>query len=361
MSLRLGINRLNVEPQNHRYNESAFSNHSIDAGFRGNGCDEDVFVLGDLAINSSGVYLRNSPKTFRLNPKDIVERNIIGRGASSCVKEAIHVPSGTRLALKIINIYDKTKRDQLLKEIHSLYHANCPSVVSFYGAYLKDGNITIALEYMDGGSLDNVIRQVGYIAERALAAMVFQILWALAYLKIENRVHRDIKPSNILINSQGCVKLSDFGISKDLKYSVACCKTFIGTLKYMSPERINNATYSYTSDIWALGIVIYQCATGRYPYETPPSTSYIERVQAVMDNPSPPLPHVVRVPQSSGSSTLKHINFSPNMRDFVAQCVASQEERQPAHRLLNHPWMKQYSINDISAAVSTVEEWIARR
>lgn len=69
------------------------------------------------------------------------------------------------------------------------------------------GSITIALEYMDGGSLANVLNQVGPIPERVLASIAYQILWGLAYLKHEKRVHRDMKPSNLLINSQGEVKV----------------------------------------------------------------------------------------------------------------------------------------------------------
>jgi serine/threonine protein kinase len=71
------------------------------------------------------------------------------------------------------------------------------------------GSITIALEYMDGGSLANVLNQVGPIPERVLASIAYQILWGLAYLKHEKRVHRDMKPSNLLINSQGEVKVGD--------------------------------------------------------------------------------------------------------------------------------------------------------
>jgi serine/threonine protein kinase len=75
-----------------------------------------------------------------------------------------------------------------------------------YSCY-HTGSITIALEYMDGGSLANVLNQVGPIPEKVLASIAYQILWGLAYLKHEKRVHRDMKPSNLLINSQGEVKV----------------------------------------------------------------------------------------------------------------------------------------------------------
>ena len=87
------------------------------------------------------------------------------------------------------------------------YNSRDCSLISFYGAFYRDGAITIALEFMDGGSLANVLAQLGAIPERVLASMAYQILWALAYLKHEKRVHRDIKPSNLLINSKGEVKV----------------------------------------------------------------------------------------------------------------------------------------------------------
>ena len=81
---------------------------------------------------------------------------------------------------------------------------------------------------MDGGSLANVIDQVGILPEAVLASIAYQILWGLAYLKHEKRVHRDVKPSNILINSKGEVKLSDFGIAAELQSTIAMCGTFVG-------------------------------------------------------------------------------------------------------------------------------------
>lgn len=123
------------------------------------------------------------------------------------VLHGIHAPTRTPLALKVINLFDRSKREQLIREIVTLYDAQCPNLITFYGAFYRDGSITIALEYMDGGSLANVINQVGPIPECTLASITFQILWGLAYLKHEKRVHRDVKPSNLLINSRGEVKV----------------------------------------------------------------------------------------------------------------------------------------------------------
>jgi hypothetical protein len=169
----------------------------------------DVFIKDNVAINSSGIAMWNNPKKFTLNYEDIVLGDIIGRGSSSIVLHGIHAPTHTPLALKVINLFDRSKREQLIREIVTLYDAQCSNLITFYGAFYREGAITIALEYMDGGSLANVLDQVGPIPEPVLANMAYQILWGLAYLKHDKRVHRDVKPSNLLINSKGEVKVRE--------------------------------------------------------------------------------------------------------------------------------------------------------
>lgn len=167
----------------------------------------DVFIKDNVAINSTGIAIRNNPKKFSLLYEDLVIGEMIGRGCSSIVLHAVHGPTGTPLALKVINLFERSKREQLIREIITLYDAQCPNLITFYGAFYREGSITIALEYMDGGSLANVLDQVGPIPEPVLACMAYQILWGLAYLKHDKRVHRDLKPSNLLINSRGEVKV----------------------------------------------------------------------------------------------------------------------------------------------------------
>lgn len=81
-------------------------------------------------------------------------------------------------------------------------------------------------------------------------------------------LHRDIKPANILMNTNGEVKISDFGISKELNFMDEMSKTNVGTRIYMSPERISCKSYDYKSDIWSLGLVMIELATGIFPYES---------------------------------------------------------------------------------------------
>lgn len=301
----------------------------------------DVFVKGDVAIDATGIAMKDNPKTFRLLYDELQIGDIIGRGGSSIVLHGLHGPTSTPLALKVINMFDKSKRDQLICEIQTLYNAECPSLISFYGAFYREGAITIALEFMDGGSLANVLSQLGPIPEDVLAHIAYQILWGLAYLKHEKRVHRDVKPSNILINSKGEVKVTDFGVSAELQNSIQMCGTFVGTFKYMSPERIKNAPYSYASDIWSFGLVMSECATGLYPFQECPNC--IEMAQTILDTDLSP-------PEG---------NFSIHFQDFVSQCLRRDpSKRLPAEVLLGAPWLVQHGATNYPASVVKVRQWI---
>ena len=152
------------------------------------------FVKDDVAVFSDGVAIKDAGRTFIVQPESLVLGEIIGRGASSYVQRAIHSPSGTPLALKVINVFDRAKRAQLIKEIQALYDSDCDTLITFMGAYYRDGAITIALENMDLGPLSTIVTRAGRLPESALASVAFQLLWALAYLRVEKRLHRDIKP-----------------------------------------------------------------------------------------------------------------------------------------------------------------------
>mmetsp|Transcript_1769 Transcript_1769/g.2397 ORF Transcript_1769/g.2397 Transcript_1769/m.2397 type:complete len:333 (+) Transcript_1769:103-1101(+) len=305
-------------------------------------CDSDLFIKDNIAIDSKGVQMRDSPKSFTVVYEELQLGEVIGSGASSVVIQAIHVPTRTPLALKVINMFDKSKRDQLIREICTLYNADCPSLITFYGAFYREGSITIALEYMDGGSLANVIHQVGPVPEHVLANMTFQILWALAYLKHEKRVHRDMKPSNLLINSRGEVKLTDFGVSKELQSSIELCGTFVGTFRYMSPERIQSQPYSYSSDIWALGLVLIEGATGEYPYDD--EKTAIGMVETIVNSDIP-------IPDDG--------QFSEEFCDFLVQCLQKDaRDRLPAEALLGAPWLQLHGATSYHVAVMNTHNWI---
>jgi serine/threonine protein kinase len=121
-----------------------------------------------------------------------------------------------------------------LLELKTYHQSNHPYIVSFHGAFFTEGRLSFVLEYMDAGTLADLIK-AGPITENVLARLTAQILTGLEYLhKQLHIIHRDIKPQNILINSKGQAKITDFGVSGEIAHTQAMAKTFVGTAKYMS-------------------------------------------------------------------------------------------------------------------------------
>ena len=117
---------------------------------------------------------------------------------------------------------------------------------------------------MDKGSLESVLQKT-HSLKSLVAGISYQLLWGLSYLHYERMIHRDVKPSNILLSSGGCVKLGDFGIAAN-STTTQLHTTVVGTTKFFSPERLRGLPYGRASDLWSLGLVLWQCVTGCEPW-----------------------------------------------------------------------------------------------
>lgn len=222
---------------------------------------------------------------------EVDQNSLLGQGAGGHVCRAVHKPSGVKLAVKVVRVEDKAKRDQLINEIRTLFRiTRSPFLIELYDAYVhKDsGCVHVALEYMDYGSLADVKRKVESIPENYLALVCMQILEGLKTLHLSNVVHRDVKLGNILVNSSGSVKVTDFGISKNLDESAIVCDTFVGTATHMSPERVLGEDYGFAADIWSLGLCVYELASGNYPYGS--VASFPVLFDNLCNKPEPRLP-----------------------------------------------------------------------
>merc|ERR1712226_1442955 len=163
----------------------------------------------------------------------------------------------------------------IITELRILDECNSPYIVGFHGAFHSDGEINICMEYMDGGSLDLVVKKAGKIGEKYLRKITYAVLRGLSYLREKHQIiHRDVKPSNILVNSAGEIKICDFGVSGQLIDSMA--NTFVGTRSYMSPERLQGSQYSVLSDIWSIGLSLVELAIGKYPIPPPDDKTLVQ-------------------------------------------------------------------------------------
>ena len=284
-----------------------------------------------MEIGKEGITNTQTGVTLTLIPTEIELGQVIGQGSSGVVFAARHIPSNTLIALKSINIYERDKRKQLENDLKALDEFDSPYLIKYYGAFFADGVVKVAMELMDLGSTRRISNSVAghpqpVMPESILFYFVSSILRGLHYLhKEKHMIHRDIKPDNVLISSCGEIKLCDFGVCRELANSAAFCNTFVGTMIYMSPERIFRNAYSYAGDIWSFGLTVIELATGVYPY--PKLTNFIELVE-YLQNMSPP-----QLPDNG--------LFSPELRNFVSTCMHKEpENRATVAQLLDHPWVK---------------------
>jgi len=210
--------------------------------------------------------LKKAVPRLDLKNQDLKKLADLGQGNGGSVEKVEHIPTGTIMAKKIVLIDAKSSvRKQILRELQIMHECQSEYIISCFGSFLAEPNICICMEFMDKGSFDGIYRKIGAIDINVVCLVAHSVLEGLTYLYDVHRIiHRDIKPSNILLNSDGSIKLIDFGVSGELINSIA--NTFVGTSIYMSPERIQGAEYSVKSDVWSLGITLVELANGRFPF-----------------------------------------------------------------------------------------------
>jgi len=297
----------------------------------------------------------------------------LGEGTSGVVQLVRHRPTGRTYAKKVINLgCSDQERKQILMEIRTLHKSHVPGIISFVNAFYADNAVHIVLEYMNCGSLASVLERHGPLPEVLLARVSSDVLGGIDHLhRVLKVVHRDIKPANVLLNDRGEVKLADFGMSGQLATTFGRLASWVGTAAYMSPERISGASYSYESDIWALGVTLWECSVGRYPYAGVPSRQ---------SAPAPPLER-----QGSGASLLPGdeqktgitfwdllysiveceapslpswescgLVFSPAFTQIVHDCMHKDGSSRPsASTLLAHPWLV-----EAGRRAGMLDEWL---
>uniref|UniRef100_A0A9L0SF07 Dual specificity mitogen-activated protein kinase kinase 2 n=1 Tax=Equus caballus TaxID=9796 RepID=A0A9L0SF07_HORSE len=263
-------------------------------------------------------FLTQKAKVGELKDDDFERLSELGAGNGGVVTKVQHRPSGLIMARKLIHLEIKPAiRNQIIRELQVLHECNSPYIVGFYGAFYSDGEISICMEHMDGGSLDQVLKEAKRIPEEILGKVSIAVLRGLAYLREKHQImHRDVKPSNILVNSRGEIKLCDFGVSGQLIDSMA--NSFVGTRSYMSPERLQGTHYSVQSDIWSMGLSLVELSVGRYPIP-PPDAKELEAIfgRPVVDGAEDEPPSTSPRPRPPGRAISGHgMDSRPAMAIF---------------------------------------------
>ncbi|MFH4977567.1 hypothetical protein AB6A40_004276 [Gnathostoma spinigerum] len=197
-------------------------------------------------------------------PESLRNLSIISSGSSGTVYKTLDVQNDRIIAVKSVMLNASLDElNEIMEETRILRRCSTknfnPFIIEFLGAIFIDGQLCLCMEYMDGHSLDGY----GRLPSDFLASVTVSLINGLAFLWSNKVMHRDIKPSNILVNSKGMVKLSDFGVSKQLEGSVA--HSYVGSNAYMAPERLLGEPYRIPSDVWSLGLSLWELSLGYHP------------------------------------------------------------------------------------------------
>ncbi|KAL3629214.1 hypothetical protein CASFOL_026436 [Castilleja foliolosa] len=282
---------------------------------------------------------QQSEKKFPLTAKDYKLGEEIGEGVSATVYKALCVPLNENVAIKVLDLEKcNNDLDGIRREVQTMILIEHPNLLRAHCSFTTGHNLWVVMPYMAEGSCLHIIKSAypeGF-EEPVIATLLREVLKALVYLHAHGHIHRDVKAGNILIDSNGTVKLGDFGVSAcmfDTGDRQRSRNTFVGTPCWMAPEVMQQLHgYDFKADIWSFGITALELAHGHAPFSKyPPMKVLLMTLQN-----APP-----------GLDYERDKRFSKSFREMIASCLVKDPKKRPSsEKLLKHPFFKNARSSD---------------
>ncbi|MGH2946612.1 MAG: PASTA domain-containing protein [Solirubrobacteraceae bacterium] len=255
----------------------------------------------------------------------------LGSGGMADVYCAEDQQLGRRVALKLLYrrfAEDEQFVERFRREASSAAGLSHPGIVAIFDRGEWDGTYYIAMEFIEGRTLKDVIRERGPAPSEAAIDVVTQILRAVRFAHKRGVVHRDIKPHNVLIDPDGRIKVTDFGIARAGASDMTETGSIMGTAQYLSPEQAQGHPVDARSDLYSIGIVLYELLTGRVPFDA--ESAVTVALKQVSEDPVPPSQLNDSVPPALEGVVLRAMEKEPARRfadadEFIGALEAARE------------------------------------
>ncbi len=264
-----------------------------------------------------------APPIKRIGKYDVID--LLGRGGMGLVYRAFDRQLNREVAIKTVTegfTGDQEMLQRFYREAAKTGALKHPNIVIVYDLGEQDGFPYIVMEYLSGDPLDRII-QSGQTQPLAFKLKIIeQVCYALGYAHRNDVIHRDVKPANVIVQPDGIVKLLDFGIARQEKTDGHLTRTghVIGTLQYMAPERLKNEAFDGRSDIFSVGVMMFQLLTGELPF-----TGDYSIVQKILSDKHPPLRQFLHEYPSALDGILdRALAKNPNDRYSTADEMAAE-------------------------------------
>jgi serine/threonine protein kinase len=256
---------------------------------------------------------------------------ILGAGGMGKVYKVRNTISDRVEAMKILLpdlAGQKDLADRFLREIKVLASLNHPNIAALRTALTLDNQLVMIMEFVDGVTLSSRLHQ-GAIPPALAVKYIDQVLNALSYAHKQNVIHRDIKPANMMLTADGTVKLMDFGIARSASdRSLTMTGTTLGSLNYMPPEQVKGDPADNRSDLYSLGVSLYEMVTGQLPFTA--DSNYAMMAAHLQEVPKPPIVLRPGIPQTLNQIIVMALAKDPGQRFQSADAFRGALKSVPA-------------------------------